>query len=849
MNKVVSYIKKNWLLYLIILQPVLDILSYFQDKYMGNSYSWIFRILLLCITFLITFINSKEKKKIILSILPFAVYTILHFVNLFRIEHLNLIMDIKYFILVFQMPILTILLISYIKQNKNEFYNINKGMYLSFVIIAISVFIAFITNTYESTYYDVGILGWFSSANTQSMILCALCPWILYISFKSNNKKLYFLISLIVFILLYSNATKSCYLTLVSSFAVMLFCSIISKNRTKKKLNILIPLIFLTLSFVLYKFSFTMVRQSDSSNVNKENLENIKLTLNKNNKVNEFDHIDFSKITTLSDKEIVEILNTSYIYKELIEIHGEKEVVKEMRDNLSASSLSDNRLRKITNAKIEYNNVDFTTKILGIGYSVIGENSLDLENDLTAIFYYYGYLGITIYMIFIGYFICLLARLFLKNYKIIHDAEYVVLVYLILLLIAGGEYSGAFLRKSNANIYLSLFFAIAYFKVKGLKLKNKLNNNKISFLLLHLGYGGIESATINTANALSDKYEIELLSFYNLDKNQENKLNKNINVKYLYNGGPNKEKFLDSIKNRKVVSIFKEGFKALNILIKKKLLIIKYIKNCDSKYIISTRVEFSSLLSKYGKHETIKIAQEHHHHNNNKKYIRKLKNNYDRIDYLCALTTTLKNDYEKFLNYNNHTKIILMPNMLSDFPTKKTDLKNKNFISVSRLDEGKRIDEIIKIFSKINNKDSELYIIGDGKEFTKLQQLIEDLKLSDKVHMLGYLDKKEIEKYMLKSSIFLMTSISEGLPMVLLETMSYGLPCVAYETDSGTSDIIDNGKNGYIIKNRNEEEYIEKINILIGDQEKLKEFSNNSIIKSKEFSSEEILKAWNKILK
>jgi len=114
--------------------------------------------------------------------------------------------------------------------------------------------------------------------------------------------------------------------------------------------------------------------------------------------------------------------------------------------------------------------------------------------------------------------------------------------------------------------------------------------------------------------------------------------------------------------------------------------------------------------------------------------------------------------------------------------------------------------------------------------------------------MLGYLDKEEIEKYMLKSSVFLMTSISEGLPMVLLEAMSYGVPCIAYETDSGTSDIIDNNKNGYIIKNRNENEYIQYMNNLIIDDKKLKEFSNNSIKKSKEFSKEEILKIWDKIL-
>ena len=115
-------------------------------------------------------------------------------------------------------------------------------------------------------------------------------------------------------------------------------------------------------------------------------------------------------------------------------------------------------------------------------------------------------------------------------------------------------------------------------------------------------------------------------------------------------------------------------------------------------------------------------------------------------------------------------------------------------------------DDIIKAFSKLKNKDWNLYIIGDGDEFDNLSKLIKKLNLEGRVILTGYKNKKEIEKYMLDSSLFLMASVSEGLPMVLLEAMSYGIPCIAYETASGTSDIIEDGKNGYIIKNRNEKE-------------------------------------------
>ena len=189
-----------------------------------------------------------------------------------------------------------------------------------------------------------------------------------------------------------------------------------------------------------------------------------------------------------------------------------------------------------------------------------------------------------------------------------------------------------------------------------------------------------------------------------------------------------------------------------------------------------------------------------------------------------------------------------MPNMLYEIPTKKTYLKNKNIISVSRLDKGKKIDELIKIYSKLDIKNSNLYIIGDGSELENLKSLVKELNLSKNVQILGYLNKEKIEKYMLKSSLFLMTSISEGLPMVLLEAMSYGVPCIAYETESGVTDIIDNNKNGYIIKNRNENEYIEKVNYLLKDNKTLKEFSNNSIKKAKEFSKENIIKEWEEIL-
>ena len=211
-------------------------------------------------------------------------------------------------------------------------------------------------------------------------------------------------------------------------------------------------------------------------------------------------------------------------------------------------------------------------------------------------------------------------------------------------------------------------------------------------------------------------------------------------------------------------------------------------------------------------------------------------------------TKSLKKDYEVFLKNNHHTKIVLLPNILINNVTSQSDLKHKNIISVSRLDKGKKIDDLITIFSKLKNQDSKLYIIGNGTEMNNLKNLTKNLGITERVTFTGYLSHREQEKYYLDSSIFAMTSISEGLPMVLLEAMSYGLPCIAYKTDSGIEDIISNNENGFIIKSRNEKEYVEKLDAILNNSKEVKKLGANALKTTKNFEPDEILKIWNKIL-
>lgn len=858
MKKIFNWLQNNWLALIIILQPILDIFSYFQQKNSGSSFTWIIRFLCLIVIFFVTFVKCKKKAKYLMVLFPMVVFFLFHLINLYRIHSLFIVEEIKYYIFTYQTIALAIMLIFYVKEYPKQISKIKIGMLMSFFIMLGSIFLAYITNSYVSTYEAVGITGWFSSANTASMILCALTPFAMFYFFKKDNPYIYGIVGALAFMGLYTNGTRACYYTLVATILVLVFCGITSKEIKHRIIKITMTILLLCFSFYFYDKSFMSHRKEDVSNTNssyKGEVEEIQKdpafqkptdildgSLDKPGNTIKVDGYDID----LSQKDmIVAILETSYIYKNLIELHGSDAVIKALRKDFKTSDLSNNRYCKVINARIHYDSSDFFTRLFGFGYGVIGHESLDMENDLTAIFYYYGYIGIIMYIIYLCYFLLKMIKYFFKHFSIIRDSEFIFLGFIFILLIFGGEYSGAFLRKSNANIYLSLYLVFIYFKCLGKERKS----NKITFLNLHLGSGGIEVATINSANALSTKYDVEIISFYKMNQDYSYKLNDSIKVKYLYIGEPNKKAFNQAIKACNLFKILKEGMKATYILLFKKVGFICAIQDSSSKIIVSTRWDLSILLSKFKSKDTIAIAQEHHHHNGNKKYIKTLQKKYKRINYLFALTKSLEKDYRGFLSgYNNDIKIKHVPNMININNKKKSTLKNLNLISVGRLHDGKRFDEMVRVFSKLKNKNAKLYIIGDGDEKDKIKELVTSLNLNKRVVMTGNLNELEQEKYYLDSCLFLMTSITEGLPMVLLEAMSHGLPCVAYETESGVLDIIHDDKNGYVIKNRSEKDFIEKVDDLLKNTKKLNELSKNTVSTVELFDKENILKTWASII-
>jgi glycosyltransferase involved in cell wall biosynthesis len=128
--------------------------------------------------------------------------------------------------------------------------------------------------------------------------------------------------------------------------------------------------------------------------------------------------------------------------------------------------------------------------------------------------------------------------------------------------------------------------------------------------------------------------------------------------------------------------------------------------------------------------------------------------------------------------------------------------------------------------------------IFGGQNFSRLQQLIGELNLTEKVFLVG--EKTNVFDYYLASRIFAFTSSVEGFPNVLGEALSAGLPVVSYDCISGPAELIRQGENGYLTEVFDDDEFRNKLQYLIDNPNIVNQISMNARLSIKEFSLEKI---------
>ena len=230
-------------------------------------------------------------------------------------------------------------------------------------------------------------------------------------------------------------------------------------------------------------------------------------------------------------------------------------------------------------------------------------------------------------------------------------------------------------------------------------------------------------------------------------------------------------------------------------------------------------------------------------------YIFSLHNDYD--NYQAKIEKSIKRKVIDYLvpHYFKkiQNKLIYIGNPVSFRTSRISNYKNNKILAIGRFDPVKGFDLLIKAWGLISKKypNWSLNIVGEGNEESNLIKLIKSLDIESQVKVLPRTDN--VKSYYLQSSIYAMSSIKEGLGMVLLEAMECGLPIVAFKS-VGAKHLVSNKKNGFLINVANVESFAKKIEFLILNENLRREFGINSKILARKFYIENIYKAWEPIM-
>lgn len=363
-----------------------------------------------------------------------------------------------------------------------------------------------------------------------------------------------------------------------------------------------------------------------------------------------------------------------------------------------------------------------------------------------------------------------------------------------------------------------------------------LNIMKIVYCTNTIRYlGGIQKVTIVKANALAEisGNEVYILVTDNKDGVFTEKLSSKVHLIDL-----DINYFADDWKGRL--------YNLKGIILKKRLhkkRLRQALNEIQPDFVISTGLSEKFILPSIK--GNWKIVRELHSHKNYRldhaiNWFDRMKahitNFYDygymikKYDQILVLTIEDKEN-----SWKKTDKVSVIPNP-STFKTERiSDLSAKKVISVGRLCPSKNYESLIRSFRLVVNKfpDWVLEIFGEGESRPNLEKLIAQLELEKNVYLKG--KTLTVDKELISSSIFAMTSLSEGFGLVLVEAMTCGLPVVSYSCPCGPKDIITNDVDGFLVSINDEVDLANKMMLLISEEEKRKTMGKNAVEKSKLF--------------
>jgi len=222
---------------------------------------------------------------------------------------------------------------------------------------------------------------------------------------------------------------------------------------------------------------------------------------------------------------------------------------------------------------------------------------------------------------------------------------------------------------------------------------------------------------------------------------------------------------------------------------------------------------------------------------------------YRKVDHLIVQSTRMKEDMIDNYNFRTDQMSVINNPLAPEFEIsaksiQTSSIKINELLFVGRLSKQKGLYYLLNSFKKIliKNSNLKLRIIGQGELESELKNYVFESGMENNIIFDGF--KSNLLPYYKQAKLTVLTSIYEGFPNVLLESIAAGTPVVSFDCKSGPIEIIEKGINGFLVRYKDTDHFVSTVLKALTHNWDFKKIKKTSL----QYESKKILKSYLEII-
>ncbi len=465
---------------LFVIQPLMDVLSFWLQKWgASNAPTLALRLLVLVAAVAAGFLLEPKKRIYCLAAAVCLVVGLGHVLACAQAGYQNVLADLSNYVRVLQLPLMTLVLMTFLRVNGRCYPAMKKALAIDLTIILAVQVLAVVTGTEPRTYFDgTGFLGWFSNANTQSAIVSMIAPVAAVWSYGKKGFRS------IVFWVLFGGACLSMYLMgpRLTYVGLLALCFGLGASvlliRLKDWKRAAVFLLAGALFIGLFPLSPMMRhRKIHSDHMDEKNdwigsdMQGPPVSFDRPTEEDPMEGeplLVFDEPLELTEEQKARIEELAPIYRhymsDFVAIFGVERTIHLYNYTDDIRIMSATREKKLMFADILMEMSPASARLFGVELSrfTINGNTYDVENDFHGIYYLYGAVGLAALALFLAWFLWRIVRALVCDFRRYFTLEAAGWGIALVMALGHALFTAGVLRRPSASFYLAAVLAAVY---------------------------------------------------------------------------------------------------------------------------------------------------------------------------------------------------------------------------------------------------------------------------------------------------------------------------------------------------------------------------------------------------